>query len=99
MSRNRKHASFEPECDPPPFAKSAKVEGTKLTIKLNDGTTAVCSLKPYPGLRISPIRARKKVRVIGPGIAVGWPDLGYEMLVEHLLKKCMISKKPKTHRR
>ena len=95
MSSKQKRGS----CKPPPFARSASVNGTTLTISLNDGTTATCSLKPYPGLRLAPERALKKVRVIRPGLGIQWPDLGHELGVEGLLKTCRITKKPARRRR
>jgi hypothetical protein len=76
---------------PPPFARSAKVIGTTLEISLDNGTTAVCPLDPYPGIKLAPERARRRVRVIRPGIGLRWPDLGYELGIEGLLRNCTIT--------
>jgi hypothetical protein len=80
------------ECDPPPFAKRATVVGTNLRIALDNGTIAVCPLDPFPGLVLAPKRARHHVNVIRPGIGLRWPDLGYELGVEGLLRSCKIIK-------
>lgn len=53
-----------------------------------NGETIVCSLDPYPGIRLAPERARRNVRIIRPGIGLRWPDLGYELGIEGLLRQC-----------
>jgi len=73
---------------PPPFARSAKVVGTMLEIALDSGATVECSLDPYPGIMLAPERARRRVRIIKPGIGLRWPDLGYELGIEGLLSQC-----------
>ena len=80
-------------CRPPPFAVKAKVRGTELEILLDNGATARCSLTPYRGLALAPERARKRVRVIPPGIGLRWPDLGYELGIEGLLRICVVTKR------
>lgn len=74
---------------PPPFARSAKVKGTTLEIALDNGTTVTCSLDHYPGIKLAPERARRRVRVIRPGIGLRWPDLGYELGIAGLLRRCV----------
>lgn len=87
-------------CEPPPFARRAKVEGNILEILLDDNTTATCTLDAYPGITLAPEHARRRVRVIPPGIGLRWPDLGYELGIEGLLRQCSITPRvPKGARR
>lgn len=73
---------------PPPFARRARVRNTTLEIDLDNGTTVACPLDAYRGIALAPERARRHVRVIRPGIGLRWPDLGYELGIEGLLRQC-----------
>jgi len=73
---------------PPPAPRSVKVEDDTLTMHLDNGKTVTCSLRPFRTLMLAPERARRRVRIIGPGIGISWPDLGYDLGVEGLLRTC-----------
>ncbi len=79
---------------PPPFARRARVTDTGLEIDLDDGTTVECSLDAYPGILLAPEHARNNVRVVPPGLELRWPDLGYELCIEGLLRESVV--KPPT---
>jgi hypothetical protein len=62
-----------------PLAKKARVADDHLYVTLRDGRVLNLPLSWFPTLNHSPGKARFRVRLVGPGVGLEWPDLGYEL--------------------
>lgn len=82
MPRKPKYASCTM-----PLAHKAYIQNQSLHVHLRNGDKLELPIHWFPLLKIAPKPARDRIRIMGPGIGLRWPDLGYELGVEGLTKQ------------
>lgn len=81
-AKRQRHTS----CDTP-LARSVRVVGDYIDLKLVDGREFQVPLEWFPGLRLAPERIKRRVKLDSPA-GITWPDIGYELGVGGLVRRC-----------
>lgn len=69
----------------PPVAVSASVTDDALVVELADGRSVTAPLAWYPRLLHASMVEREKLRLIGGGKGIHWPDVEEDISVESIL--------------
>jgi hypothetical protein len=67
------------------YATAVKCDGTSIWVTLSTGEVVRDSVDRYRFLSEAPLAARRKVRVVGWGIALWWPELDEELGVNTII--------------
>jgi len=70
-----------------PLARRVAIVSDRLRLTLEDGRVIERPLRWYPIPSIAPERVRRKVRVAYAGSGIVWPDLGYELGVDGIIRQ------------
>lgn len=68
-----------------PLATDVRVDGTMLSVSLDDGRELSVPIEWFPRLRDASIEARANWRLIGQGEGIHWPDIDEDISVLGLL--------------